>query len=110
MISSNGSFKTPSPVAVILDGSDQKENDEGHQQKLNVHSLPCYINYSGPAPVETFFQPESLNINGIHSKAATFRGHLLLGKNVEMTEGFRIYAVREEKPKELAAHDESIFL
>jgi Ribonuclease H2 non-catalytic subunit (Ylr154p-like) len=42
------------------------------------HSLPCSIDYSGRASVDTYFRPASVSENGQQFQAASFRGRGLL--------------------------------
>ena len=47
-----------------------------------LHSLPCRIDYSGPAPVDTYFLPRPADAVG--TMAATFRGYQLMGRTVQL--------------------------
>ena len=47
-----------------------------------LHSLPCRIDYSGPAPVDTYFLPHPAD--AVATMAATFRGNQLMGCTVQL--------------------------
>jgi len=53
-----------------------------------LHSLPCRIHHTGPAPVSTYFKVEELEKG---NKAATFRGRLLHGQELTPPESYCIY-------------------
>nr|CAD2166126.1 unnamed protein product [Meloidogyne enterolobii] len=58
-----------------------------------LHSLPCQIEFTGPAPVSVYFNKENLHHENV--RAASFRGHMLLNKLVKVPEGYEIYTVSE---------------
>jgi hypothetical protein len=119
MATSNSS--TPSPIASIQSTlilpAEEKENEVENgggtaaDLEQGIHVLPCHIDFTGPASVSTFFQPQPLfpiqqqqlrlednhiNASTTTLKLATFRGHLLVGEKMEMPTGYQIYAVYEQ--------------
>ncbi|OZC11838.1 ribonuclease H1/H2 small subunit [Onchocerca flexuosa] len=58
------------------------------------HSLPCRIEYDGPAKVSQYFVIDEL---GDDTKIATFRGHILNGVQQQFPDGYRLYIVVEKR-------------
>lgn len=82
------------PVAVVSDERVQKEgSDLDPPNKL--HSLPFFLDYTGPALVSQFFRPEQLSDG--KTKAVSFRGHLLLGQRVELPDGYVIACAEKQE-------------
>lgn len=61
-----------------------------------IHSLPCRIDYNGPAKVSQYFVREKLEDD---LEIATFRGRILNGVQQKLPEDYRIYAVVEKEQK-----------
>ncbi|KAL7079746.1 hypothetical protein ACQ4LE_001154 [Meloidogyne hapla] len=84
-----------SPFAIISDSeltSNELKKENNSEENL-LHSLPCHIEFTGPAPVSVFFNKENLYHENM--RAASFRGHMLLNKTVKVPEGYEIYTVTE---------------
>nr|CAD2148218.1 unnamed protein product [Meloidogyne enterolobii] len=81
----------------ILNELRKDENSQNSQDCLEeenlLHSLPCHIEFTGPAPVSVYFNKENLHHENV--RAASFRGHMLLNKLVKVPEGYEIYTVSE---------------
>ncbi|VDK65396.1 unnamed protein product [Onchocerca ochengi] len=58
------------------------------------HSLPCRIEYNGPAKVSQYFITDEL---GDDTKIATFRGRVLNGVQQQFPDGYRLYIVVEKR-------------
>jgi len=74
------------------EGNLQDSEDCLEEENL-LHSLPCQIEFTGPAPVSVYFNKENLHHENV--RAASFRGHMLLNKLVKVPEGYEIYTVSE---------------
>uniref|UniRef100_A0A915LKG3 RNA 3'-terminal phosphate cyclase-like protein n=1 Tax=Meloidogyne javanica TaxID=6303 RepID=A0A915LKG3_MELJA len=74
------------------EGNLQDSEDCLEEENL-LHSLPCQIEFTGPAPVSVYFNKENLHHENV--RAASFRGHMLLNKLVKVSEGYEIYTVSE---------------
>ncbi|KAM3719624.1 Ribonuclease H2 subunit [Dirofilaria immitis] len=61
------------------------------------HSLPCKIEYDGPARVSQYFIIEELEDD---KKIATFRGRILNGIQQQFPGGYRLYVAVEKGSKD----------
>ncbi|EFO26312.1 hypothetical protein LOAG_02167 [Loa loa] len=60
------------------------------------HSLPCKIEYDGPAKVSQYFVTEELEDN---QKVATFRGRILNGVQQQFPDAYRLYIAVEKEDR-----------
>ncbi|CAI4232517.1 unnamed protein product [Auanema sp. JU1783] len=56
-----------------------------------LHSIPCKIDYTGPADIDGYFMVEKEN----DTCKASFRGHSLEGKNISMPEGYNLFILKQ---------------
>uniref|UniRef100_A0A1I7VNB4 Bet_v_1 domain-containing protein n=1 Tax=Loa loa TaxID=7209 RepID=A0A1I7VNB4_LOALO len=61
------------------------------------HSLPCKIEYDGPAKVSQYFVTEELEDN---QKVATFRGRILNGVQQQFPDAYRLYIAVEKEDRD----------
>ncbi|KAL6733947.1 hypothetical protein Aduo_004539 [Ancylostoma duodenale] len=76
------------PVCVI---SKQTGTSSSSQQQ-EIHSLPCKIDYNGPAQVSGYFLQDE-DHNG--KKRAAFRGHGLEGVNLGLPPGYELCVLKK---------------
>lgn len=62
-----------------------------------IHSIPCRVEYNGPAKVSMYFIRENL---GDDTELATFRGRILNGVRQQLPEGYRLYTAVEKEEKD----------
>lgn len=68
-------------ATILLTTTMPSQNSSSHETNQAVcHSLPCSIDYSGRAPVSSFFQPVPLS-DPKNVQAATLRGRGLLARH-----------------------------
>ncbi|KAH7711911.1 hypothetical protein AAVH_20755 [Aphelenchoides avenae] len=80
------SSAAPAPLVVFKGNASRAPAGE-------IHSMPCRIDYTGPANVSNYFRPERHESG---EEAVTFRGRLLNGTDVKLPEGYRLHVTREK--------------
>nr|CAG4650623.1 EOG090X0IC1 [Sida crystallina] len=73
---------------------------ESKSEPCVVHSLPCQIDFDGPAKVNEYFSTyvdKKILIDGEEVLEASFRGYPLLGKEIKVPEGYQGVVVNETK-------------
>ncbi|EJW83237.1 hypothetical protein WUBG_05854 [Wuchereria bancrofti] len=73
------------------------ENVSNDDFTNEFHSLPCRIEYDGPAKVSQYFITERL---GDDRKIATFRGRILNGVQQKFPDGYRLFVAIEKGIKD----------
>uniref|UniRef100_A0A915PYV2 RNA 3'-terminal phosphate cyclase-like protein n=1 Tax=Setaria digitata TaxID=48799 RepID=A0A915PYV2_9BILA len=77
--------------SIIFTNGPMSDNDFTNE----FHSLPCRIEYDGPAKVSQYFVTETLE----DEKIATFRGRILNGIEQQFPNGYRLYITTEKEKK-----------
>lgn len=81
-------------MSVVIDATGDFD-----QKKSDCHLLPVNIKHDGPANVSGFFKPIITEKNG--ALTASFRGKPLIGKRLELPEGYvGVVAAETEPPVE----------
>lgn len=68
------------------------------QDKKELHSIPCSIQYTGPAQISANFIREK--IDGESMERGMFRGRGLEGAEWNAPEGYAIHVLKERKGNE----------
>ncbi|RCN29463.1 ribonuclease H1/H2 small subunit [Ancylostoma caninum] len=76
------------PLCVI---SKQTGTSSSSQQQ-EIHSIPCKIDYNGPAKVSGYFSQDE-DSNG--KKRAAFRGHGLEGVTLDLPPGYELCVLKK---------------
>ncbi|WKX93919.1 hypothetical protein Q1695_011297 [Nippostrongylus brasiliensis] len=76
-----------SPVCVI-----SKRSPTSADEKKAIHSIPCKLQYDGPAPVSGYFVTEERPDSTL---MATFRGHGLQGVNLDLPNGYELCVLKK---------------
>ena len=83
--------KSQERVEILLKASlnsDQSISDE-------IQSIPCKIEYTGPANIADFFHRETIGQDD--EEAATLRGHLLNGTKFQLPAGYKLCVAKEQR-------------
>ncbi|VDM61194.1 unnamed protein product [Angiostrongylus costaricensis] len=58
----------------------------------DIHSIPCKLNFDGPAPVSRYFIQR---IDEDSRRHAAFRGHGLEGITLDLPSGYKLYVLKK---------------
>ncbi|CAN8317277.1 unnamed protein product [Cochlearia groenlandica] len=63
-----------------------------------VHQLPCCIRFNGPSQVSHYFKPNpsEVEIDGVKTEEAYFRGRKLQGATISLPSGFSGFVLGQE--------------
>lgn len=78
------------PPQIVFENSSAYESND---LKL-VNSLPCRINYTGPASVKSYFLSETFRGSDKKVYAATFRGRIVFGHKPILPKLYKFYVAK----------------
>ncbi|KAK6103075.1 Ribonuclease H2 non-catalytic subunit (Ylr154p-like) family protein [Brugia pahangi] len=92
----------PRKVVIVAEQTEEVnkivfENVSNNDFTNEFHSLPCRIEYDGPAKVSQYFITERL---GDDTRIATFRGRILNGVQQQFPDGYRLFVAVEKEIKD----------